>query len=245
MRTGATGGGTCAMRCEGSGTLGALMPLSGGERRAARHGGMFRLGISPYYLSLIDPSHPFCPVRMQAIPVRTRPAFARESWKTRSARTRPARPGDRPPYPDRVLLPGAGHLLDVLPALHTPAHHQGRRGRPRRAELERALTTSGLTRKSGTSSSPAGTPFLSEARLEALLAPLRDIPARGDRANWDAGARVSADAGRRSPWPGSCDAMPPFVVTHFNHPKESRPRPGGCRRRLVGTTGSRWRTRPC
>src|SRR4051794_14424315 len=31
---------------------------------------IFRLGISPYYLSLIDPHHPYCPVRMQSIPVR-------------------------------------------------------------------------------------------------------------------------------------------------------------------------------
>lgn len=28
----------------------------------------FRVGITPYYLSLMDPGHPFCPVRMQVVP---------------------------------------------------------------------------------------------------------------------------------------------------------------------------------
>src|SRR5260370_1179510 len=66
---------------------------------------LFRLGITPYYLSLIDPDHPFCPVRMQSIPVRA------------EARVRPGELKDplgedqvRPvsaivhKYPDRVLL---------------------------------------------------------------------------------------------------------------------------------------------
>src|SRR5262245_51449240 len=30
--------------------------------------GLFRVGITPYYLSLMDPAHPFCPVRMQVVP---------------------------------------------------------------------------------------------------------------------------------------------------------------------------------
>ena len=29
----------------------------------------FRLGITPYYASLMDPDDPRCPVRMQAVPV--------------------------------------------------------------------------------------------------------------------------------------------------------------------------------
>src|SRR5438045_211592 len=44
--------------------------LTEDERRGVeKTAGIFRLGISPYYLSLIDRDHPFCPVRMQAIPV--------------------------------------------------------------------------------------------------------------------------------------------------------------------------------
>src|SRR2546430_16733480 len=47
-----------------------LIPLTDDERRGVRDTeGIFRLGISPYYLSLIHRKHPFCPVRMQAIPL--------------------------------------------------------------------------------------------------------------------------------------------------------------------------------
>ena len=47
-----------------------LLPLTDDERRGCEAtAGTFRLGITPYYLSLIDPDHPHCPVRMQAIPV--------------------------------------------------------------------------------------------------------------------------------------------------------------------------------
>src|ERR1700682_2226393 len=48
-----------------------LVPLTEDERRGCVDTQeIFRLGISPYYLSLVDPQHPFCPVRMQAIPTR-------------------------------------------------------------------------------------------------------------------------------------------------------------------------------
>src|SRR5258708_35225016 len=46
-----------------------LVPLTDAERRGCEEtAGTFRLGISPYYLNLIDRAHPFCPERMQAIP---------------------------------------------------------------------------------------------------------------------------------------------------------------------------------
>ena len=48
-----------------------FIPLTEDERRGCEDTkDLFRLGISTYYLSLIDPHHPFCPVRMQSIPVR-------------------------------------------------------------------------------------------------------------------------------------------------------------------------------
>src|SRR5260370_41638880 len=51
--------------------LDRFVPLTEEERRGCletRDG--FRLGLSPYYLSLIGPHHPFCPIRMESIPVR-------------------------------------------------------------------------------------------------------------------------------------------------------------------------------
>src|SRR3954471_21247015 len=82
------------------------VPLTDDERRGCiETKDIFRLGISPYYLSLIDKEHPFCPVRMQVIPTRN------------EARVRPGELEDplgedkhRPvssivhKYPDRVLL---------------------------------------------------------------------------------------------------------------------------------------------
>jgi lysine 2,3-aminomutase len=50
--------------------LRSLVPLTEDEVRGCeRTQSIFRLGITPYYLSLIDPDHPSCPVRQQAIPV--------------------------------------------------------------------------------------------------------------------------------------------------------------------------------
>ncbi|MGV3625037.1 MAG: KamA family radical SAM protein, partial [Archangium sp.] len=86
--------------------LSDLVPLTHDERAGLDETAkLFRVGISPYYLSLIDPSHPLCPVRMQSIPVRA------------EARVNPGELADplgedphRPveaivhKYPDRVLF---------------------------------------------------------------------------------------------------------------------------------------------
>ncbi|MHB8872815.1 MAG: KamA family radical SAM protein, partial [Myxococcaceae bacterium] len=48
-----------------------LVPLTQDEREGCKlTEKVFRFGITPYYLSLVDRDHPLCPVRMQAIPVR-------------------------------------------------------------------------------------------------------------------------------------------------------------------------------
>jgi len=49
--------------------LAGLLPLTDDERAGlAAAPSHFRVGITPYYFSLIDRAHPFCPVRMQVIP---------------------------------------------------------------------------------------------------------------------------------------------------------------------------------
>src|SRR5439155_11487909 len=46
-----------------------LLPLTSEERAAMVSApSHFRVGITPYYFSLIDRDHPACPVRMQVIP---------------------------------------------------------------------------------------------------------------------------------------------------------------------------------
>src|SRR5437588_7510466 len=91
--------------------LARLVPLTEEERRGCLETKeIFRLGISPYYLSLIDPEHPFCPVRMQAIPARAE--AARSPGELRDPlgedRHRPVRAIVHK-YPDRVLLLAVDH----------------------------------------------------------------------------------------------------------------------------------------
>ena len=70
---------------------------------AAPH--LFRVGITPYYLSLIDPDHPFCPVRMQVIPTTAELAHTEGEYRDPLGED-----GLSPStglvhrYPDRVLL---------------------------------------------------------------------------------------------------------------------------------------------
>jgi lysine 2,3-aminomutase len=49
--------------------LSRVVHLSEAERRGLKLAeGRFRVAVTPYYASLMDPAHPSCPVRMQAIP---------------------------------------------------------------------------------------------------------------------------------------------------------------------------------
>ena len=45
-----------------------VVPLNESERKALNTSGLFRVDITPYFISLIDPSDPQDPVRMQIIP---------------------------------------------------------------------------------------------------------------------------------------------------------------------------------
>lgn len=197
--------------------------LTAAERAGCRDtASLFRLGISPYYLSLIDTEHPFCPVRMQAIPVaseaRVRPGELVDPLG--EDRNRPV-PAIVHRYPDRVLLL-------ALDSCSTYCRHCTRRRITKggEAELSRAELARGIeyirehpevrdVLISG------GDPFLlSEARLEELLAPLRAIPhvemlRIGTRVPVCLPMRVTEPLARLLR-----QYAPLFVITHFNHPKE-------------------------
>lgn len=65
----------------------------------------FRVGITPYYASLMDPDDPSCPVRMQAVPIieETHRAEADMLDPLHEDEDSPA-PGLTHRYPDRVLF---------------------------------------------------------------------------------------------------------------------------------------------
>lgn len=199
------------------------VPLTPAEREGCvTTRGVFRLGISPYYLSLIDRAHPFCPVRMQAIPTR-------EEATVRAGELRDPLGEDlhRPvsaiihKYPDRVLFM-------ALDSCSVYCRHCTRRRITKggEAELDRAELKKGIEY---VRSHPevrdvllsGGDPLLlSDERLDELLGALRAIPhveiiRIGTRIPVCLPMRVTdslAKLLRRH--------APLYVVTHFNHPKE-------------------------
>ncbi|MBF5045508.1 KamA family radical SAM protein [Aggregicoccus sp. 17bor-14] len=212
------------------------VPLTADERAGVQETqAIFRMGISPYYLSLIDREHPFCPVRMQSIPARA------------EARVRPGELADplgedktRPEeaivhkYPDRVLF----LALDTCSVY---CRHCTRRRITKggEAELSKEQMRRGIEyiRRHPEVRDvliSGGDPFLlTEARLEELLAPLSEIPhvemiRIGTRIPVCLPMRVT-DALART----LRRYAPVYVVTHFNHPKEITPEAREACERLV------------
>jgi lysine 2,3-aminomutase len=216
--------------------LARLVPLTEDERLGCEETReSFRLGISPYYLSLVDREHPFCPVRMQAIPTRA------------EARIRPGELRDplgedphRPvativhKYPDRVLFL-------ALDSCSTYCRHCTRRRITKGGEavLGREAWAEGVDY---VRSHPevrdvlvsGGDPLLlADERLDGLLGELRAIPhvemiRIGTRIPVTLPMRVTEDLARLLR-----RQAPLFVVTHFNHPKELTPEARQACERLV------------
>lgn len=203
--------------------LEGLVPLTETERDGVRQtASLFRLGISPYYLSLIDLASPFCPVRMQAIPVKAeahvRPGELADPLGEDGARPVPAIVHK---YPDRVLLL-------ALDACSVYCRHCTRRRLTKggEVELDRGALREGIEYVRGRPEIrdvliSGGDPLLlSDARLEELLAPLRAIRhvemiRIGTRIPVCLPMRVDVELARLLR-----RHAPLYVVTHFNHPKE-------------------------
>lgn len=183
---------------------------------------IFRLGISPYYLSLIDRQHPFCPVRMQAIPTRAE-ARVRPGELKDPLGEDPHRPVEAivHKYPDRVLL-----LATDACSVYCRHCTRRRITKGGEAELSRSALAEGIEYIKRTTQVrdvliSGGDPLLlSDERLEEVLKALRpiehlEIIRIGTRMPVCLPMRVT-------------DALssmlrkyaPLYVVTHFNHPKE-------------------------
>jgi len=199
------------------------VPLTPAERDGCREtASIFRLGISPYYLSLIDRDHPFCPVRMQAIPVQSE-AHARPGElldPLGEDKTRPV-PAIVHRYPDRVLLLALDSCSTYCRHCTRRRITKGGEAELSRAELEKGIQYVREHPEVRDVLISGGDPFLlSEARLEELLAPLRAIPhvemlRIGTRVPVCLPMRVNEALARMLR-----TYAPLFVITHFNHPKE-------------------------
>ena len=186
---------------------------------------IFRLGISPYYLSLIDPRHPFCPVRMQSIPV------SKEADKHAGELRDPLGEDHHRPvralvhkYPDRVLLLALDHCSVYCRHCTRRRITSGDEGGISREELQEAIGYLRAHTEVRDVLISGGDPLLlSTGRLAELLEALRSIPhveiiRIGTRIPVCLPMRVD-DALARA----LRKFAPLFVVTHFNHAKEITP----------------------
>jgi lysine 2,3-aminomutase len=200
-----------------------LIPLTEDERAGLRAtADVFRLGITPYYLSLIDPDHAFCPIRRQAIPVQAeaevRPGELRDPLG--EDRTRPT-PAIIHRYPDRVLLLATDRCSVYCRHCTRRRITGGDEGELDRGALREAVRYLHQHPEVRDVLISGGDPLLlSDARLDELLAEIAAVPTVqmiriGSRVPVTCPQRVTPELVallRRF--------APLFVVTHFNHPRE-------------------------
>jgi lysine 2,3-aminomutase len=205
--------------------LARVVTLSDGERAGlAASAQLFRVGITPYYASLMDPVHASCPIRMQAIPATAeadlRPEELRDPLGEDSHNPAPSVVHK---YPDRVLFL-------VVDRCGIYCRHCNRRrlvggdDPPTTADLEAGREYIARTKRIRDVLLSGGDPLLlSTRRLSYLLGRLRAIEhvetiRIGTRLPVVCPMRIDAElvAALRT-------HHPLFVNTHFNHPVELTP----------------------
>jgi len=213
--------------------LASVIDLSLEERAGlAASKSLFRVGITPYYASLMDPAHPSCPVRLQAIPHPAEAQIREEELRDPLGEdTHNPAPSVVHKYPDRVLFL-------VVDRCGIYCRHCNRRRLvggdepPTTAELEAGLEYIAKTPRIRDVLLSGGDPLLlSTRRLSYLLGRLRQIPhvetiRIGTRLPVVCPMRIDDElvAALRQ-------HHPLFVNTHFNHVKELTPEARrGCER---------------
>jgi lysine 2,3-aminomutase len=200
-----------------------LIPLSDDERAGLRRtAAIFRLGVTPYYLSLIDRDQPFCPIRRQAIPVEAeaevRPGELRDPLGEDLTRPTPAIVHR---YPDRVLLLATDRCSVYCRHCTRRRITGGGEGELDRSALREAVRyLRGHPEVRDVLISGGDPLLLSDERLGELLEEVASVPSVqmiriGSRVPVTCPQRVTLELAlllRRF--------APLFVVTHFNHPRE-------------------------
>ncbi|MBA3457807.1 MAG: KamA family radical SAM protein [Deltaproteobacteria bacterium] len=213
--------------------LARAVELSPAERAGlAASSTLFRIGITPYYASLMDPEHASCPIRMQAIPHPAEADIRPEELRDPLGEdTHNPAPSVVHKYPDRVLFL-------VVDRCGIYCRHCNRRRLvggdepPTTADLEAGLEYIARTPRIRDVLLSGGDPLLlSTRRLDYLLGRLRAIPhvetiRIGTRLPVVCPMRIDAEltAALRK-------HHPLFINTHFNHIKELTPEArAGCER---------------
>jgi lysine 2,3-aminomutase len=216
--------------------LARAVRLTDDERRGlAAAAGRFRVAVTPYYASLIDPEHPFCPVRMQAIPVAAEGAAAPGDLRDPLGedRHRPVRAVVHK-YPDRALFLVTDTCAVYCRHCTRRRITGGEEGAFDRAAVEEGLAYVRAHPEVRDVIVSGGDPVvLSDERLGAVLRALRAIPhvqilRLATRAPVTCPMRVTEALAALLR-----EVKPLFVVTHFNHPKECTPEAQEACERLV------------
>jgi lysine 2,3-aminomutase len=203
-----------------------LLPLTPDEDAAMDAApGLFRVGITPYYFSLIDRAHPSCPVRMQVIP------RARELVHEEGDLVDPLGEDAHSPatgifhrYPDRCLLLAVDRC--AIYCRHCNRRRLvGQEESPiSRADLAQAIAYIRRTPAIRDVLISGGDPLtLGTDRLEEIVAAVRAIP---HVEIVRIGTRVPVVLPMRID-DALCAMLrryhPLYINTHFNHPKELTP----------------------
>ncbi|HKA89783.1 MAG TPA: KamA family radical SAM protein [Haliangiales bacterium] len=213
----------------------ALLDLTAEERAGlAAAPGLFRVGTTPYYFSLVDRAHPHCPVRRQIVPwgaeARVAPGELRDPLGEDAHNPTPAIVHK---YPDRVLLLAVDRC--AIYCRHCNRRRLVGGDRPTtRDELEAAFDYIARTRRVRDVLISGGDPLLlATDKLAFILGRLRRIPhveiiRMGTRVPVVLPMRIDdelvAMLKRHHPF---------FVNTHFNHAKELTPEAGRACEKLV------------
>lgn len=213
--------------------LASVIDLTESERAGlAGSASLFRVGITPYYASLMDPAHASCPIRMQAIPQLAEADIREEELRDPLGEdTHNPAPSVVHKYPDRVLFL-------VVDRCGIYCRHCNRRRLvggdepPTTADLEAGLDYIARTPRIRDVLLSGGDPLLlSTRRLDYLLGRLRAIAhvetiRIGTRMPVVCPMRIDDEL---------CAALrrhhPLFINTHFNHAAELTPEArAGCER---------------
>jgi len=206
--------------------LAALLPLTPDEDAAMDAApGLFRVGVTPYYFSLIDRAHPACPVRMQVIP-RSRELVVEDGDLVDPLGEDAHSPatGIFHRYPDRCLLLAVDRC--AIYCRHCNRRRLvGQEESPiSRDDLAQAIAYIRRTPAIRDVLISGGDPLtLSTDRLEEIVAAVRAIP---HVEIIRIGTRVPVVLPMRID-DALCAMLrryhPLYINTHFNHPKELTP----------------------
>ena len=204
--------------------LEALFPLSHEEKQAIIElDDLFRLGITPYYLGLMDPSDLDCPIRRQAIPLLAEKFISPQEIDDPLAEDRdmPIK-GLTKRYPNRALL----YLTHTCAVYCRHCTRRRKVGDPgsnnKKDQITKAVEWLRKNPQINDVILSGGDPLSwSDKRLEGLLSqirPLVTVLRIGTRHPTTLPQRITPELS------AILAKYPPiYIMTHFNHPKECTP----------------------